>query len=143
MRPYPTDSPQAAARIVALTMLADGHLCKRELDVLKRLRLDERLGLDPAEWRAVLHGFCEDLLASADAAAAHTCSVDPHTLASLLGEIVDPALRRTVLRLCLAVVESDEHVSDGEWTVVSAAVEQWGLEHEMLRAGRAEREVQP
>ena len=36
MRTYRINSPQAAARIVGLAMLADGHLCKAELDVLDR-----------------------------------------------------------------------------------------------------------
>ena len=36
MRTYPNNSPQAAARIVGLAMLADGNVCKGELDVLDR-----------------------------------------------------------------------------------------------------------
>ena len=36
MRNYPANSPQAAARIVALTMLADGYLSKAELDAMER-----------------------------------------------------------------------------------------------------------
>ena len=34
MRTYPHNSPQAAARIVALAMLADGQLCVEEILVL-------------------------------------------------------------------------------------------------------------
>ena len=37
MRTYARSSPYAAARIVALTLLADGYLCKTELDALDRL----------------------------------------------------------------------------------------------------------
>ena len=44
MRTYPNNSPQAAARIVALAMLADGHLCKTELDLLERMDAIARLG---------------------------------------------------------------------------------------------------
>ena len=33
MRTYPTNSPQAAGRIVALALLADGHLSKAEVDL--------------------------------------------------------------------------------------------------------------
>jgi uncharacterized tellurite resistance protein B-like protein len=35
MRTYDLDSPKAAARIVALTMLADGHISQAELSVLR------------------------------------------------------------------------------------------------------------
>ena len=62
MRTYPTDSPQAAARIVALTLVADGHVCKTEFDVLERVGAYGQLGLDHDEMQAVLQGFCEDLL---------------------------------------------------------------------------------
>ena len=37
MRNYPRNSPQAAARIVALTLLADGHIDKAEIDTLDRV----------------------------------------------------------------------------------------------------------
>ena len=66
MRSYPRNSPQAAARILALAMLSDGHLTMRELDVLDRLNAPAQLGLGRADLHAVLHGFCDDLLASAE-----------------------------------------------------------------------------
>ena len=37
MRTYPCNSPQAAARIVALTVLADRDIGKIELELLDRL----------------------------------------------------------------------------------------------------------
>ncbi len=86
--------------------------------------------------------FCEDLLGSAHGSWSDACRIDPHTLAELLAEIDDPGLRRTVLRLCVAVVEADGHVADGESIVLVAAVEQWGLHQEMLRpAESAQREM--
>ena len=47
MRTYQNNSPQAAARIVGLAMLADGNVCKAELDVLDRLGAHQQLGLQP------------------------------------------------------------------------------------------------
>jgi hypothetical protein len=38
-----------------------------------------------------------------------------------------------VLRLCVAVVEADGHVAEGESIMLVEAVEQWGLHREMLR----------
>lgn len=67
---------------------------------------------------------------------ADACQVDLRTLNQLMAEVEDPALRATVLRLCVAVAEADEHVADGESIVLVSAVEQWGLHHEMLRASR-------
>lgn len=137
MRSYPTNSPQAAARIVALTLLADGHLARSELDALERFGAHEQLGLDREDLHAVLHGFCEDLLHSAHLSWDEACRVDPRTLAQLMAEVDDPALRRKVLRLCLQVVQADDHVADGEAIVLGTALEQWGLQHEMFAEAAA------
>ena len=137
MRSYPTNSPQAAARIVALTLLADGHLARSELDALERFGAHQQLGLDREDLHAVLHGFCEDLLHSAHLSWDEACRVDPRTLAQLMAEVDDPALRRKVLRLCLQVVQADDHVADGEAIVLGTALEQWGLQHEMFAEAAA------
>lgn len=137
MRSYPRNSPEAAARILALAMLADGSLCKVELDAVKQLKGHEQLGLDPVQLHAVMHIFCEDLLAAAHGSWSQACRIDPHTLAQLMAEIDDPELRRQVLRLCVAVVEADGHIAENESIVLSAAVEQWGLHHEMFRPDSA------
>ena len=134
MRTYPANSPQAAARIVALTLVSDGHLCQAELDLLDQLGAHQQLGLPRSELHQVVHGFCEDLLSEVHLSWSDVCRVDPHTLAALFAEIDDPALRLRLLRLCVAVAEADAHVADGEAVVLNAAVEHWGLHREMLAA---------
>ena len=130
MRTYPNNSPQAAARIVALAMLADGHLCKTELDALDCVDVHTQLGLPPAELHAIVHALCEDLLSSSHGTWEAAYRVDSGTLAALLSEIDDPALRVKVLRLCLTVVAADEHLADGETVILTALVEHWGLHRE-------------
>jgi hypothetical protein len=127
MRNYPRNSPQAAARIVALTLLADGHVGKAELDVLDQLDAPSALGLSRRELETVLQTFCEDLLSAAHLTWADTCRIDPDTLAQLMGEIADPALRTRLMSLCVAIVEADQHYADGEAIVLDAAVHHWGL----------------
>ncbi len=134
MRTYSSNSPQAAARIVALTVLADRDIGKTELDLLNRLAVHEQLGLDRQEFHAVLDGFCEDILSSEQLQWADACPVDDRTLAGLMGEIEDPALRRKLLRLCIEIAEADAHIAEGEAIVLTAAVEHWGLHREMLRS---------
>jgi len=133
MRNYPRNSPQAAARIVALTVVADGDIGQPELDLLERLGVHDQLGLERHELLDVLDAFCEDLLSSQQLKWADVCPVDERTLADLLGEIEEPALRMRLLRLCVELAESDAHVAEGEQVVLSAAVEHWGLQREMLR----------
>ncbi len=132
MRSYPTDSPRAAARIVALTLLADGHLAKAELDLLERVAAHAQLGLTRDELHGVLHEFCEDLLASAHLSWGDACRVDARTLAQLMAEVADPALRLRVLQLCVRIVQADGAIDDGESIVLNAAVEHWGLQREMF-----------
>ena len=133
MRSFPTNSRHAAGRIVAMALLADGHLSKAELDLLDRLDVARHLGLARSELHAGVHGCCEDLLASASGGRADVCRIDSATLFDLLAEITDPALRRQVLQLCTQVVDADAHVADGESALLLAAVEQWGLQREVLQ----------
>ena len=134
MRTYPTNSPQAAGRIIAMALLADGHLSKAELDLLDQLDVHHQLGLARSELHGVVHGFCEDLLVSASGGWADACRVDSATLFALLAEIEDPALRLQVLQLCTQVVDADQHLADGESTLLLAAIEHWGLQPELLQA---------
>jgi hypothetical protein len=137
MRSYDIDSPKAAARIVALTMLADGHISQAELDVLQRQGGCERLGLEPDDVQDVLLALCEDLLHGRSLSWAETCCADALSISRLLGEIDDPGLRERVLALCLSVAEADNLVSDGEALVLTRAVEQWGLQARMLATAPA------
>ncbi len=132
MRPYPQNSSQAAARIIALAMIADGQVAPSEVDALDRLEASARLGLGRSDLYSAVRALCVDLLTISPLTWADACRLDSHTLAALLAEIDDPALRRTVLELCVAVVEADAHIADGEEIVVSAVVEQWGLQHVMF-----------
>lgn len=133
MRTYATDSPQAAARIVALTLVSDGHVSKKEMDVLERIGAYQPLGIDKAGMRAVLRDFCEDILQARHPNWADACQIDPQTLNQLMAEVNDPFLRMAVLRLCVAVAEADGHIADGESFVLVNAVEQWGLHYQMLK----------
>jgi hypothetical protein len=127
MRHYPRNSPQAAGRILALALLADGHLSRRELDVLDRLDAHAALGLGRTELHSVVHGFCEDLLSAMHLSWGDACRVDQATLAALMADIDDPALRRTLLGLCLAIVDADAHLADGEGVLLDAVARHWNL----------------
>lgn len=127
MRSYRADSPQASARIVALSLIADGHLSREEIAALDCCDARERLGISPEALQAVLRTLCEDLLASSSGDWAAACSVDAATLGSMLEEIRDPLLRLKVLQLCLAAITADGHVAPGESAIVRAALLRWGV----------------
>jgi len=127
VRSYPRNSPEAAARIVALVLISDGHVCSSEYDILKQLGAERELGLEPHLLPHIVHTLCEELLLGGYATGSLMDNVDDSTLASLMAEISDPALQRTVLRLSLAAARADGHLADGETVVVAAARHHWQL----------------
>ena len=127
MRSYPRNSPEAAARIVALVLISDGHVCSSEFDILKQLGAEGELGLEPHLLPHIVHTLCEELLACGYEARSLISNVDDSTWASLMAEISDPALQRKVLRLSLAAAWADGHLADGEALVVEAARRHWKL----------------
>ena len=134
MRQYAQNSPQAAARIVALTLIADGDIGAAELALLDDRAVHLELGLTRDALHAVIDTFCEDLLSSKQLNWADACPVDEYTLAALMGEIDDPALRRKVLALCVKLAEVDDKVAEGESIVLTAAVAHWNLQYQMLQS---------
>jgi hypothetical protein len=131
LRNYPVDSPQAAARLLALTALADDQLDRPGLARLEALGAPQSLGLGGAEWRHVLAELHEDLPGLADAQAAVN-ALDPMTLHSLLAEVCRPQLREQVLSWCLTAAEADARITHGEALVLEAVVEHWGLQARMF-----------
>lgn len=134
MRKYAQNSPQAAARIVALTLIADGDIGQAELALLDDLVVHQQLGLERDALHGVIDTFCEDLLSSKQLELADACPVDEYILADLMGEIDDPTLRRKVLDLCVRLAEVDDQVAEGESIVLSAAVAHWSLQYQMLHS---------
>lgn len=127
MRSYPRNSPEAAARIVALVLISDGHVCRSEFDILKQLGAERELGLEPHLLPHIVHTLCEELLAGGYATGSLISNVDDSALASLMAEISDPALQRKVLRLSLAAARADGHLADGETLVIESAKHHWKL----------------
>ena len=129
MRSYPRNSPEAAARIVALVLISDGHVCRSEIEVLKQLHVEQELGLAPGAFAQAVHTLCEDLLMGAYASGSMMRSVDEATLASLLAEVDDRVLQSKVLRLANAAAETDKHQADAEALVVAAARQHWPVDN--------------
>lgn len=125
LRSYPRNSPEAAARIVALALIANGRIKAVETAALDALQANERLGLTRLQWHAVIQDLCADLLGPARCGDAVCISGD--LLCGMLDDIDDVTTRSLVLRLCSAVVHADRQVDDGESFVLLAAIERWGL----------------
>jgi hypothetical protein len=127
MRSYPRNSPEAAARIVALVLISDGHVCRSEVDALNSMQVEAELGMGPGAFMQVVQTLCEDLLMGAGSSGLMFGGLDEPTLASLMGDVDRPVLQGKVMRLCAAVAAADCHLADAERLVMDVAREQWRL----------------
>lgn len=130
MRSYPRNSPEAAARIVALVLIADGHVCHSEFETFKRLDGPRQLGLRSDGFSDIVQTLCEDLLMGRQDGGSMLGGVDEDTLASLMAEVDEPALQRKVLGLAVAAARADQHLAEGEALVLTAARRYWGISDE-------------
>jgi hypothetical protein len=127
MRSYPRNSPEAAGRIVALVLMADGNVCRSEIETIERLRGAESLGLPTGGFGPLLQTLCEDLLDGICTTGSVRACLDDATLAALFREVDSPALQREVLRLVEALAGADRHDAEGESFVIDAARRHWRL----------------
>jgi uncharacterized tellurite resistance protein B-like protein len=119
MRPYPVDSPNAAGRILALMMIVDGNLAGSELAALDRSKILDHIDLDQAEFQRLLQDLCEDLHISTSHGAV---TLDNALIDSLLDEIADPDLRRTLLRAMWSIADADGWLADEEAVLLTNKV---------------------
>ena len=125
MRSYLIDSPHAAGRILALTMIVDGNLTGSELAAMDRTRILSHIDLDPAEFQHLLHDLCNDLLTSTSHG---TVQLDNALLDSLLAEIASPDLRRSLLRAMWSIADADGWLADAEAILLTRASNAWSAE---------------
>jgi hypothetical protein len=123
MKHYPVNSPEAAARVLAMAMVADGQYSMIELRALDRQNAPALLGLTPEAFKAVVDDFCEDLLLAC--AGQWTGTVDADIREQLMQEITDRRLQELILQQCEALMLSDGHLADGEVELLDALSAAW------------------
>lgn len=125
MRTYPTNSPQAATRLLAMVLVADSNYCMSEIRALDRLDVSRRLGLPAEEIKAVIDQFCQDLLAAAHGEWTGSAQIDEATRQALMSEVQDAALRAQVRELCEGIALADGHMAEGETHMLDAMEKAW------------------
>lgn len=128
MRNYPHNSPEAAARIVALVLISDGNVCRSEIDTLQYLELEKELGLVPGSFARVVRDLCEDLLMGSHHNRSMTAHLDETMLASMMSAISAEPLQQKVLHLAAAAAQADHHLAEAEERVMASAWRHWSPE---------------
>ncbi len=126
MRSYENDSIRAAARVIAMTVLADGVPDRSELACLKEPEGLRSLGIAPELFDEVMQAYCEDIEQSIGWFDSLNGRLQPEFIDVLLNEVSEPALRHSLFALMLQLVTADGSVSDGERWMLSRAHQQWG-----------------
>ena len=94
MRTYPDNSPEAAARIVALVLISDSHVSRSEYEALTQLNGVRELGLEPRHMPGIVQTLCEDMLMDGFDGRSILSHVGDGLLASLMAEVDEPRLHR-------------------------------------------------
>lgn len=130
MRAYPTNSPEALGRLLAMAILADGRLDNREVDWLKHHDTASLVGVEQDLLIQVLLDCCRDVITEAEQE--RVFLLEDHRLARLADDVTDPALRKVALSAILIISKSDGDVSEGEQTLLRFLMQRWGIALEDL-----------
>jgi uncharacterized tellurite resistance protein B-like protein len=136
MRPYATNSPKAICRLLALTMIVDGHLAPRELKALHHSGLLRRLEVSDDMFDDTVGELCQDLLASSAEPDAGMVEIEPEVLERLLDDIDLPLLRICLLKCMLEIARADQVIDHRERRLLRRATHAW-TQTEWLEEGVA------
>jgi len=128
MRHYPTNSPEAIGRVLAIAMMADGAIDSSELAALEKKEIINKIGLDPERFDRMFYEYYEDLLSSARRVPSGQLELDGATIGLLFDEIRDPELQKLALRSMLDIVNADCQLNGSEAVLVSQAFRHWQIE---------------
>lgn len=128
MRHYPTNSPEAIGRVLAIAMMADGAVDSSELAALEKKEIINKIGLDPERFDRMFYEYYEDLLSSARRVPSGQLELDGATIGLLFDEIRDPELQKLALRSMLDIVNADCQLNGSEAVLVSQAFRHWQIE---------------
>ena len=125
MRSYPTNSPKAMSRLLALAMIADGRLAPQELKALHRSGLLGVLRVSEDTFDETAGELCQDLLTTSRNREPGMVDIEPETIDRLLEEVQDPALRATVLKGMLEIARADSVIDHRERRLLRRTVNAW------------------
>lgn len=125
MRSYVKNSPQAAGRILAITIIADGNVAPSEMAAMHQSRIMEYVDLDEDQFDHVLQDLCNDLLTTTRGGSVH---LEPEVIDEMLSEISHPDLRRKLLQAMWRIADADGWLANAEAVLLNRASVVWSAE---------------
>lgn len=136
MKSYPTDSPEAMARVLAMVMIADAKLDDRELETLDRLDLLRLVGLGREQFSQLVKEYCDELVA-AGAAGGKVNLLDRARIDAIVDAVQDRRKRTDAARMALILMKADDQIHDAELALLRYTLERWGLSLDTLKQSLA------
>lgn len=133
MRSYRRNSPESAARIVSMILLADCHVSRDEMEALKHHDIPHRLDLSHPHFMLVTQQLCDDLRTFSEIPWQGAQALPTASWHAMLDEIDDSGLRLILLDLCATLVECDHHIAVDEQTLVHSMADHWHLPRPVWR----------
>jgi len=124
MRSYPSDSPQAVSRLLALTVISDGGGSPSEIAATYRLSILDYAGIEEDVFDQVIRELTADLPTTSDG----LVKVETSMIDQCLGEIVRPELRLRLWKAMWQLTYADDHFAHAEVALLLRATETWGIE---------------
>jgi uncharacterized tellurite resistance protein B-like protein len=136
MKTIAKNSPEALARVLAMTMVTDARLDDQELDVMERLKLYDLIGMSRLEFSRVVAAYCEEILQSGSPDGRinllDRARVDP-----IVDAVDDPDKRLLAARMVINILKADGRLEETELALFRHILERWGLSLEALVAAPA------
>jgi uncharacterized tellurite resistance protein B-like protein len=125
MHTYSANSPEAISRILALTMIVDGHVSPAEVDAMHHADSLKQVQVDDDTFDRTLRELCEDLLDDAATRRAGMVEIEPALMNALLLDIRDPLLQIRVWKAMVDIIQADGFLDRRETTLVRSAARTW------------------
>jgi len=132
LRNYAKNSPEAMARIIAMIMLSDADLGDAEVEMMGRLEVYDRIGVNRGTFIRVVKEYFDDLLK--EDTGARIRLIDARRLDEVL-DCVDDAQKQTDLAaMMLSLISADGSMNDAELATLRHVLRHWGLSLEQIEA---------
>jgi uncharacterized tellurite resistance protein B-like protein len=131
MKSYPTNSPEAVSRIVAMMMITDSSLDDRELEVMDELSIYDIIGISRSGFSQVVQDYCTELM-SAGGEDGKIRLVDKDRINAVVDLVDDHEKRVQTCGMILNIASADGRLHDTELAVFKYILDRWGLTLESL-----------
>jgi uncharacterized tellurite resistance protein B-like protein len=130
------DSPEAAACVLSLAIMADGRLQGTEVGALDKHQAYAKLGMSREQFYEVMRDVCTALLERQTASGRSMFHLDEEPAVGWIDALQSPALRQTVAELALAVIRSDGELHPGESRLYWRVLDRWGVTLDEVRTAQ-------